>query len=438
MKFRTLTLTVFCIAMLFSFSIPKIIELPLNYQNGFGYFKSSISGISTYSKDENNPWKKTRLLVKGAPKNWTEIKFGDIETNLYQSAYQNYLLGNISKDKYEELQKLMDWKPDTLELSKEPLKTKIAFAIGKDSAGIINMIVDANNNLDFSDDKSFIPYNYINDEKINKDSVAMSNAINVSFERLVNNKIQLFNTPLFITYVSQYKMFMCSFPQYLVAELNGEKIAVCSTGFGDLSYENFTLVLINDSLKVGDKISRENLIYKNEYIEIKGEIYKNIGVNTNKNTLILEKMSLPKSELLSTQIGFKSFPFEGKNFMTESQISSKDLKGKYIFLDFWAVWCFPCRQEIPNLKELYEKADKEKFEIIGIVGDSSSDELKKIIEKDSISWTQILSTDINKIKETYGVKGYPTTFLLNPEGIIVAKDLRGKKLEEKVLELLNK
>lgn len=437
MKFQTLTLTVICITILFSCSKQKTIELPLSHQNGYGYFDSGFGGISPYSEYENNPWKKTYLSVTGAPENWTEIKFGDIETNIYQSVYQNYLLGNITKSRYEELKKSWGWEPDTLALSKEPLKTKIAFAFGKDSAGVTHMIVDANNNLDFSDDKSFIPYNFSPNEKINKDSVALKNAINVSFERLVNNKKQLITAPLFIAHVSQYNMFICNFPQYSVADFNGEKIAICSDGFTNLSYKNPSIVLMNDSLKDGDKISYENLIAKNEFIEIKGKLYRNIGVNTNSNTLILEKMSLPKSELYSTQIGFKSFFFEGNDFMTASKISSQSLKGKYVLLDFWAVGCGPCRREIPNLKELYKKTDREKFEIIGIVGDSPSEALKKIIEKDSITWTQILSTDSNKIKETYGIHGYPTTFLINPEGIIVAKNLRGKELEEKVLGLIN-
>lgn len=437
MKFQSIILFTIFIACLLSCSEQKIIELPLTQQAGYGYFNSSLGGVSRYSEDINSPWNKTYLKVSGAPENWTNIKFGDIETNIYQSVYQNYLLGKITKEWYEELQKTWDWKPDTLELSKEPLKCKIAFAYGKDSMGVVKMIVDANNNLDFSDDESFVPYNMFPNKSFNKDSVAQNNSINVSYERFIGNKKVLTNVPIFIAYMSEFDMFLCNFPQYSVANINGDKIAVCSNGFTNLLYKNPSIVLISDNLKEGDKISGDNLIAKNEYIEIKGNLYENMGVNQNRNTLVLEKMDLSKNELYSTQIGYKPYLFEGKNFENESQISLNEFKGKYVLLDFWAVWCVPCLKEIPNLKELYKKTDRRKFEIIGIVAESPSNILKEIIEKDSISWPQILSTDSNKIKEAYRINGYPTTYLINPEGIIIAKNLRGKELEEKVFDLIN-
>jgi thiol-disulfide isomerase/thioredoxin len=177
---------------------------------------------------------------------------------------------------------------------------------------------------------------------------------------------------------------------------------------------------------------------KNEFIEIKGEIYKNNGVKLNNNTLVLEKMGSPKSELYSTQTGYKAFSFEGSDFTSGTHVSSGQLKGKYVLLDFWEVWCTPCREEIPNLKNLYEKTDRKKFEIIGIVSESPSETLKKLIGKDSITWPQLLSTDSNKIREAFGVQGYPTSFLINPEGVIIAKNLRVKELEAKFPELLRK
>ena len=438
MKIKILTLTAIIIISLIACSTEKTLKLPLEYKSGYGYFTSALGGISFYTNDENNSWKKTYLSVSGVPKDWTDIKNGHIETNIYQSVYQNYLQGNITKERYEELQNKWNWKPDTLELSKNPIKTKIAFAIGTDTSGITKMIVDVNNNLDFSDDKSFIPYKYIPTEKADKDSIALKNAINVSFERWVNNQKQMVTVPTFITYMSKYNIYMKNFAQYAVAEYNGNIIGICSDNFTNLSYENPSIVVLSDSLKNGDKINNDLLVSKNGYIEINGKVYKNIGVKINSNKLVLEKMNLPKSKLFSTQLGYQSFPFEGKDFMTNDSISSAKLKGKYVLLDFWAVWCGPCIKEIPNLKDLYNKTDRDKFEIVGIIGDSPSDYVKKIIEKDSITWPQIISNDSNKIKETFGIHSYPTTLLINPEGVIIAKNLRGKKLEKRILDLIKK
>lgn len=438
MKINIIVLTSICIAIASGCSKPKTIEVPLTQKEGYGYFQSALGGLSPYNEDENNPWKKTFLKVTDVPENWTEIKFGDIQTDMYQFVYQNYLLGNISKDRYEELKKSWNWEPDTTILSKEPLKTQIAFAFGKDSAGVVRMIVDANNNLSFSDDESFVPYSVPISGNINRDSVAQSNAVIVSYERFIHNKKVVTNVPLLIVYMNQMNMFMSNFPQHSVASFDGSEIVVCSDMFTNLSYKNPSLALLNDSLKERDKIGFDKLINKNEYIEIKGKLYKNLGVNINNNTLVLERMNLPKNELNSTQIGFKAFPVEGNEFTLASRISLNELHGKYVLLDFWAVWCGPCRMEIPNLKELYGKTSREKFEIIGIVGDSPTDALRELIENDSITWPQIVSNDSVKIKEAYGIHGYPTSFLIDPEGIIIAKDLRGKELEEKVLGLLNK
>ena len=439
MKLRVITLLVLCTTFLLGFSQGKIIELPLTQQNGYGPFGLGLSGLSPFSEDENNPWAKTYLRVTEGPTGLTDLKYGNIETNMYQSVYQNYFLGNITNERYEVIQKSWSWVPDTSSLSKTPIRTIIAFAYGKDSDGVTRMVVDANNNLDLSDDKVFTPIDmtlYI--KCINKDSLTQIHAIPVSFETFTHNKIVAVTVPLFVVYHSQGNMFMRNFSQYATTQYKGENIVICSHGFTNLSYENADITLVNADIGKDDKAKEEDVILKKEYIEIKGEVYKNLGVNTNKNVLILEKADLPKNQLISTQVGYKSHPFSGEEYTTKVPISLEGLKGKYVLLDFWATWCGPCIQEFPNLKELYAKVDTSKFEIIGIIGNSPINTLNESINKHQLTWPQILSDDSNRIKEKYGIDGYPTTLLLDTEGVIITKNLRGKMLVDKVLNLIEK
>jgi peroxiredoxin len=237
-------------------------------------------------------------------------------------------------------------------------------------------------------------------------------------------------------YNKEYNMFMCNFPQYATTEYKGKKIAICSSDFTDLSYSTIGLAIIKDDMKKGEKVERNHVYRKNEYIEIGDGNYKVVEVNTFKNKLILERTDLPKSQLISSQVGYRPFPFEKESFQQKTTIALEKLKGKYVLLDFWAVWCGACLAEIPNLKKLYANVDKSKFEMIGIVGDSPAESLKELIDKHGITWPQILLDNTDQIKKGYGINGYPTTFLLNKEGVIIATNLRGKELEEKILNLI--
>jgi len=413
----------------------KFIELPITKKEGYGPFNFTFIGISIHPvNNENNPWQKTYLPLSALPHNLTDIKLGDINTDRYQSVYQNYHQGNISKEMYGHLQNSWDWEPDSLTLSRKPIKCKIAFAIGKDADGKIKMVVDANNNLDLSDDMIFTPMDIDSAwAYVNRDSLALANAITVTYERLSRDRVVKDNAPLFIVYDSAYDMYMCNFPQYLSTQLHGVEVAVSSNGFTDISYYEPSITVINDSLQL--KGLPLHIISKNGYMELNGTIYKSLDINRNKNILVFEKINLQKNQLYSTQEGYKAIPFYGEDFITKASISLDDFKGKYILLDFWATWCGPCIQEFPHLKAMYENLDKSRFDIIGIVGDSSSKDLNRMMEEHGIAWPQILSDNTNKITEKYFINAYPTTLLLNPEGVIIAKNLRGKKLEDKIFSL---
>jgi len=430
-KTNTVALIALLSILVLNCSQEKIVELPLTAHNGYGPFGAGFVGVSHNSESESNPWKNTYLKLSKFPEGLTDMKYGHIETNIYQSVYQDYLSGNITKDWYEGLQKSWNWIPDTLNLSKNHVKTKIAFVYGKDSEGILKIAVDANNNLDLNDDKLFTPLEITFD---NIDSLAQIFAVDVSFEIFVHNKIVPVSVPLLIMYDNRINIFACNFSQYATTLYKGKQIAVSSGGFTNLSYNDPMVAFTND-LKDEEKEKEENTYRKNEYIEIKDEIYKILGVKTNNNTLVLEKTNLPKTQIFSTQVGYKSYLFQGEEFTTGSSISLEDFKGKYVLLDFWAEWCGPCISEFPALKELYAKTNRSKFEIIGIVGDSSPDGLKERIDQHALYWPQILSNEI--VKTMYGVNSYPTTIIIDTKGTIIAKNLRGEKLEEKILSFIN-
>lgn len=433
---KTLLLLSICLCLITGCEKEKTLKLPITYHKGFGPFESSGGGsIALYNDDKNNPWKNTFLEVSGVPKNWTDVKVGDINSDFRQYVYQNYHSGNISKEWYEQLQKMWNWEPDTLKLSKEPIKCRAAFAIGYDSNGNTMVVVDANNNYDFSDDVPFEPINSMSE--LDWDSLLNNKAISVTFERFLNNKKIQFKVPLLISSVNMDQYYLlCNFAQYGTAKLENHTINLHSYKFSNLSYQDVGIT--GDQSLNGEKINIRKVAFNNEYLEIGNEFYKNLGVQRNKDILLLEKIDLPKNQIRSTQIGYKAIDFSGSQFKKQNTISLDSLKGKYVLLDFWGTWCGPCIQEIPNLKTLYDNTDKSKFEIISIVVNSPIKDLEQMMSKYGITWPQILSDDSNKIKEKYGIIKYPSTFLISPEGTILAKDLRGKELEAKIESLLKK
>ncbi len=116
-----------------------------------------------------------------------------------------------------------------------------------------------------------------------------------------------------------------------------------------------------------------------------------------------------------------------------------DLKGKVVLVDFWASWCGPCRAENPNVVKVYEKFKNKGFTIYSVSLDEDAAKWKEAIAKDNLSWTNHVS-DLKGWKSSvvanFGIEGIPYTVLLNKEGKIIGKNLRGEKLEETLNELL--
>jgi peroxiredoxin len=119
------------------------------------------------------------------------------------------------------------------------------------------------------------------------------------------------------------------------------------------------------------------------------------------------------------------------------QLSS--FRGQYVLIDFWASWCRPCRKENPHVVEAFHRFKDKGFTVMGISLDKTKEEWIAAIGKDSLTWTQVsdLKGWNNVVAETYGVRRIPGNFLLDPEGKIIATNLRGNALQNKLEEILH-
>lgn len=133
-------------------------------------------------------------------------------------------------------------------------------------------------------------------------------------------------------------------------------------------------------------------------------------------------------------IGKPALDFQVTDLKGE-ELSLKNLRGQVVLLDFWATWCGPCLAEIPHLKRTYKKYKDQKFQIIGISLDRSMKPLKAHIKKKELAWLHYWDKS-RKVSTMYKVRGIPSTFLIDGEGIIRKTNLRGRALDRAIADLV--
>ncbi len=118
----------------------------------------------------------------------------------------------------------------------------------------------------------------------------------------------------------------------------------------------------------------------------------------------------------------------------------QNLQGKLVLVDFWASWCKPCRMENPRVVKIYEKYHNQGFEILGVSLDQNREAWLSAIQEDGLSWLHVLDKpgELSQAYQLYNVSAIPSKYLVGPKGDILAKNLRGDALEEKIKEALQK
>lgn len=189
-----------------------------------------------------------------------------------------------------------------------------------------------------------------------------------------------------------------------------------------------SVLVLTDMLNMGASSTEVKELYENLSKEVKtSSIAQNLQENLGQRSAV---------EIGSTAPDFTAPNPEGK------QVSLKEAMGKVTLIDFWAAWCKPCRVENPNVVNTYNKYHDQGFNIIGVSLDREGQKERWVqaIAEDKLTWPQVSNLKFwqEPVAQLYGVRAIPAQFILDENGIIVAKNLRGEELDAKVKELLEK
>ena len=164
--------------------------------------------------------------------------------------------------------------------------------------------------------------------------------------------------------------------------------------------------------------------YENKLIEYSKVALKNFPANKSVQSFAEQMKAAEKVAIGKTALEIEAFSPEGK------LIKLSDYRGKYVLLDFWASWCAPCRKENPNIIKAYNQFKNKNFTVLGFSLDDDKDAWTKAIKSDGLVWGQfseLKQWDANAAK-AYNVNQIPSSFILDPSGKIIAKNLQGKEL----------
>jgi peroxiredoxin len=180
---------------------------------------------------------------------------------------------------------------------------------------------------------------------------------------------------------------------------------------------------------------QNNIIDKDKYFDVYVEVAEKLK-NEWPDYLHSKRFVEMVDKMKATAIGQPAPEIALPN--PEGQVTKlSSMQGKYVLLDFWAKWCGPCRAENPNVVRVYNKYKDMGFTVFGVSLDRNKEDWLKAIKEDGLTWTHVSDLKYwqSEAAKTYNINAIPFSLLLDPNGVIIAKNLRGASLEKKLEEI---
>jgi|GEM_PF-997147 len=427
---------------------------------GMGPSGSVSIGIGSFDPYDDSERVKGFPKVKHKPADLHNVHEYCYLLDHFQFDYQNYCKGIYSKAYFFKEAEEQRWAlADTAMLSRTLIKCSISVLTGYNKVNEMVYVIDANQNVDFGDDVvrpvSSRTSRIYDDQDL---------AVPVLTEYLSGKQIKQENIaiiPVHDTYGhagSDEITFI--FPEFRYARFNykGQPYFVCA----DAVKSGRPMVNIMPDIPNFNSAPEGSRIGIGLYAHIGDKDFKFTDYRENGNKISIAvddvhdfaQASVPEPrkpgknqpagnpDIVSNQLGFRAPIVKGDNINTAvknvSQVSLANLTGKYVFVDFWSTYCSPCIAEFPYIKKVYEKYDRNKLEIIGVLDERDASVTTKLIAEGNLVWPTIKMENNSALRKNYHIYSYPSSYLIDPKGIIVAVNLRGEELDNKLKELLGK